>query len=162
MKTLMAIAMALALTTSMSQAQEAFSQPAVSGSGIAKFLTYKQAYKKAQTGDKPLLILVTADWCAPCRQMKATTIPELLSRGALSKYHFAMVDYDKEKEIADELMKGGEVRLPHLVLFEKTKDGKWLRRREKGYQTAQKVEKFAAQANSVRLASSTQENTEKK
>lgn len=163
MKTLLAIAVALAFTTSMTHAQEAASQPKTSNAKTAKFLTYKQAYKKAQTGDKPLLILVSADWCAPCRQMKATTVPELMNSGALKKYHFAMVDYDKENAIANELMKGGEVRLPHLVLFEKTDDGKWLRRRlAKGFQTAQNVEQFAAQASTVRLASSTQESIEKK
>ena len=31
---------------------------------------YKSAYLKAQQGDKPLLVLVTADWCPPCQVMR--------------------------------------------------------------------------------------------
>lgn len=163
MKILTAIALTLALTVSVAHAQQATPQSPSVGQHSAKkaMLTYKQAYAKAQSGDKPLLVLVTADWCPPCRVMKSTTIPELMQKKALSKFHFAMVDFDKESDIANEVIKGGEVRLPQLVMFEKS-DGKWLRRRLKGIQTAQTVESFVAQSNAVRLASSTQEKVEKK
>ena len=41
---------------------------------------YKTAFEKAQSGDKPLLVLVTAQWCPPCQVMKSTTIPQLMSK----------------------------------------------------------------------------------
>ena len=77
MKTLIAIAMVLALATSSAEAQYSQQQFVQSSSIVdvsKKSMTYKQAYAKAQAGDKPLLVMVTADWCPPCRQMKALSL----------------------------------------------------------------------------------------
>ena len=47
---------------------------------------YFTAYEKAQKGDKPMLVLVTAEWCPPCKVMKSTMIPQLMQRNAFSKF----------------------------------------------------------------------------
>ncbi len=163
MKTLMAIAMVLALTTTAAHAQQSQQAAPQSYSYEAavttESLTYKQAYAKAQAGDKPLLVMVTADWCPPCRQMKATTLPQLMNRESFDNFHFAMMDYDKETDLANQLI--GDRGLPQLIMFEKS-NGKWLRRYLKGIQTVQKVESFVAQAGTYRLASKGEEKTEKK
>lgn len=112
---------------------------------------YKTAYERAQKGDRPLLVLVTADWCPPCQRMKTTTIPELLTREAFKDFHYATVDYDREAELAQQLI--GNRGVPQLLMFEK-KEGKWVRRYMTGYKTADTVQAFMAQANNrVRTAS---------
>ncbi len=117
---------------------------------------YKTAYEKAQAGDRPLLVLVTAEWCPPCQRMKNTTIPELLQREAFKGVHYATVDYDLDGELAKQLI--GERGVPQLLMFEK-KEGKWIRRYMTGYKTADVVEAFIAQSESaIRTASAESAN----
>lgn len=167
MKLLLAIIM-VASSTAMLNAQEYFYQypsvthstavttQAIETAAPAKIKktsqpkTYKQAYKDAQNGDKPLLILVTADWCPPCQQMKQTTIPRLMQKDAFKDFHYATVDYDAENRLARQLI--GNRGLPQIIMFEK-QDGEWVRRYLKGIQTTQTVEAFFAQAKSHRTAS---------
>jgi thiol-disulfide isomerase/thioredoxin len=124
-------------------------------------LDYKTAYAKAQQGDKPMLVLVTATWCPPCQSMKATTIPQLLSKDAFKDYHYATVDLDEEAELAQKLI--GNRGVPQLIVFEKV-DGKWQKRYMAGYQTVGNVEKFILSENVVRTAdaTSTEPTVEKK
>ena len=112
---------------------------------------YRTAYESAQAGNRPLLVLVTAEWCPPCQRMKNTTMPELLSRDAFADFHFATVDYDRENDLATQLI--GDRGVPQLLMFEK-QDGKWIRRYITGYKTADTVEAFIAQATTpIRTAS---------
>ncbi len=151
MRLIMAMGLALVLTTSIAHAQQL--QPIPQQTDAKKALTYTQAYKKAQAGDKPLLVMVTADWCPPCRVMKANTLPILLQKKTFENFHFAMLDYDKESEIANQLI--GDRGLPQLIMYEKS-NGKWLRRYingQKGIHSVELVEKFVAEAGTVRLAS---------
>lgn len=111
--------------------------------------SYKEAYRDAQAGDKPLLILVSATWCPPCQVMKQTTIPQLMEKDAFKDFHYATVDLDKEEELARQLI--GNRGLPQLIMFEKN-DDKWVRRYLKGIQTVATVEAFVAQASSYRTA----------
>lgn len=111
---------------------------------------YKTAYEKAQAGDKPLLVLVTAEWCPPCQVMKTTTIPELMAKDAFKDFHFATVDLDRERGLARKLI--GQRGVPQLIMFER-QNGEWVRRYLRGAQTIETVEAFIAQANQVRTAS---------
>ena len=112
-------------------------------------MDYKTAYQKAQEGDKPLLVLVTATWCPPCQSMKLTTIPELLSKDAFKEFHYATVDFDAESELAKKLI--GERGVPQLILFQKV-DGEWNRRYLAGYQTVARVESFILEPDILRTA----------
>ena len=114
---------------------------------------YTTAFDRAQTGDKPLLVLVTATWCPPCQVMKNTTIPQLMQKQAFKDCHWAAVDFDAEHDIAMQLTEGKGV--PQLIMFEK-RDGKWIRRRIAGYKDANTVEAFMAQSQQLRLAQLTQ------
>jgi len=112
---------------------------------------YRTAYENAQAGNRPLLVLVTADWCPPCQRMKNSTLPELMSRDAFADFHFATVDYDRENDLAKQLI--GDRGVPQLLMFEKY-EGKWIRRHITGYKTADTVQAFIAQAGgTLRTAS---------
>lgn len=113
-------------------------------------VNYKTAYERAQAGDKPLLVLITAEWCPPCQVMKSTTIPKLMEKSAFKDFHYTAVDLDKESKLAQQLI--GDRGVPQLIMYEK-RDGKWVRRYLRGYKTAPVVEAFIAQANEVRTAS---------
>ena len=119
---------------------------------------YKTAYKNAQAGDKPLLILVTADWCPPCQVMKSTTIPQLMKKNAFKDFHYATVDYDRESNVAKQLI--GDRGIPQLIMYEK-KEGKWIRRYLSGINSPAKVEAFVARALPVRTAKAKPEKIEK-
>ena len=121
-------------------------------------LTYKQAYAQAATGDKPLLVLVTADWCPPCVRMKQTTIPQLMQKNAFANFHFAAVNYDQESDLADQLI--GDRGLPQLIMFEKDGD-EWVRRYLRGIQNVPTVEAFVAQAGGLRTANVSNNNVDK-
>ena len=114
---------------------------------------YRTAYKKSQEGDKPLLILVTAEWCPPCQVMKKTTIPELLQKNAFKDFNYSTVDLDKEEKLARQLI--GNRGVPQLIMYEK-QDQKWIRRYLTGYQSPQTVEAFVAQAGLLRTADASQ------
>ncbi len=125
---------------------------AATGVAVENPVDYKTAYKKAQQGDKPLLILITAEWCPPCQVMKSTTIPKLMQRQAFKEFHYATVDLDREEKLARQLI--GNRGVPQLIMYEK-RDGEWVRRYLKGIQTPETVEAFVAQAKSLRTASAT-------
>ena len=121
-------------------------------------LTYKQAYAQAAAGDKPLLVLVTADWCPPCVRFKQTTIPQLMQKNAFADFHYAAVNYDQESELADQLI--GDRGLPQLIMFEKDGD-QWVRRYLRGIQNVPTVEAFVAQAGRLRTADASSNNVDK-
>jgi thiol:disulfide interchange protein len=110
---------------------------------------YRTAYHQAQDGEKPLLVLVTADWCPPCQVMKKTTLPQLIERNAFQNFHFSKVDLGKEEKLGRQLM--GTQGIPQLILYEK-QGGTWTRRSLVGIQTPEAVEAFMAPAQRVRLA----------
>jgi len=99
--------------TTTAQAQPgAVSDPfenAVSGIGL------EEAQRKADADDRLLIVFSTADWCGPCRQMKANTwtdphVNQWVQRHALVYY----LDVDEEGPLSDEL----EVRsIPTMIAF---------------------------------------------
>lgn len=113
---------------------------------------YKTAYQRALTGDKPLLVLVTAEWCPPCKTMKNKTIPELMSQNAFQDFHYATVDLGKDEGLARKLI--GTRGVPQLILYEK-KDDRWERRYLRGAQTVETVRAFIQQNQPVRTADAT-------
>ncbi len=132
---------------------------AVSSSCFAQQPTdYRTAYQAAQAGEKPLLVLVTAEWCPPCKVMKKTTIPELMQKQAFRDFHYSTVDLDKDEKLARQLI--GDRGVPQLIMYEKRND-KWIRRYLRGIQTPATVEAFVAQAQMFRTANNTTELIDK-
>ena len=94
--------------------------------------------KTAKTGE-PILILVGAEWCPACVEMKKEVMPEIRKKGILRKVAFANVNLDNEQELAKELTEGGPI--PQMIMYRKTPLG-WLRRVLVGGQNPRTVEKF--------------------
>jgi thiol:disulfide interchange protein len=110
---------------------------------------YRTAYNQAQVGSKPLLVLVTAEWCPPCQVMKKTTLPQLIEKKAFQSCNFSKVDLDKQEVLGRQLM--GNQGIPQLIMFEK-QGNTWTKRSLVGIQTPQAIEAFIAQAGQIRLA----------
>ena len=108
-------------------------------SSKSEALTYTEAYAQSQADDKPLVVLVGAEWCPACVTMKKSTIPQLAQNGIFKNVAFTMVDTDQHSEIAKQVMEGGSI--PQLIMFHKTSDG-WKRERLTGGQSASAILSF--------------------
>lgn len=87
-------------------------------------LSYNDAYEAATKTKKPMLILVSAEWCPACRSMKQTTLPELQKSGKLSGVTFTIVDVDASPRLSSQLMRS--TTIPQLIFFAPLSDG-WKR-----------------------------------
>lgn len=110
---------------------------------------YKTAYQRSQQDERPLLVLVSAEWCPPCRMMKQNTIPAMVDNNKFSNVHFATVDLDRNPVDARNLI--GDRGVPQLVLYEK-QDGVWTVRFLSGYHDIAAVETFLGKPKSIRTA----------
>jgi hypothetical protein len=108
--------------------------------------TYVEAYREMMVSGKPMVILVSTQWCAPCQQMKKHVLPEARKRGVLDQVSFAVVNPDHERDLAHELMDGGLV--PQLVMYRHTPQG-WRRWRLVGGQSVTSIERFIKQGLAV-------------
>jgi thioredoxin-like negative regulator of GroEL len=101
--------------------------------------SYTEARRKTVETGKPLVVMVSTDWCPPCQVMKKSILPRVREGGLLKKVIFAMVNPDRDAKLAEELTGGGPI--PQLVMFRKTADG-WKRQKLVGGQSVENVEKF--------------------
>ena len=106
------------------------------GAGPETYATARQA--TLDTG-KPMVILVGAEWCPACVELKDHVLPKVRRRGLFDKVIFAAVDLDQEKDLGKQLAKGGAI--PQLVLFRHTSDG-WRSKRLVGVQEVAAIEEF--------------------
>jgi thioredoxin-like negative regulator of GroEL len=106
---------------------------------------YSDAQKAALKDGEPLLVLVGANWCPACAQMKSAVVPELVHRGDLKNYHFAQVDVDQQRDLANRLSSAGVI--PQLILYRKTEKG-WRRWEIIGGQSPESVEAFLRNSGS--------------
>jgi thioredoxin-like negative regulator of GroEL len=95
-------------------------------------LDYASAYQESQQTDKPLMVIVSAQWCPACHTLKDTTIRDLEASGQLNEVNVAIVDRDVEPELAGKLMRGQMV--PQIIMFSKSNSGRWERSQLTGYQ----------------------------
>ena len=101
--------------------------------------TYTAAYKVATETGKPLLVMVSTEWCAPCQIMKKKILPRIREWFMFPRVAYCRVNPDDDSELAEQITGGGPI--PQLVLFRKTKDG-WLRQKLIGGQSVESVEEF--------------------
>ena len=93
---------------------------------------YAEAYRKSQVEGKPLMVIVSAQWCPACHTLKDTTIRDLEASGQLTEVNVAVVDRDAEPELAKQLMR--EEKIPQIIVFSKANSGRWERSQLIGYQ----------------------------
>jgi thioredoxin-like negative regulator of GroEL len=145
------LAFCLSMSSAVCLAQESQTAVTVSTPTTKTVHDYATAYRLAQTGDKPLLVLVTAEWCAPCQTLKKSTLPEMLSNGGLSGFHFAMVDVDQDATTAAKLTENRPV--PQFIIFEKN-GANWKKRFSIGFLGTSDLQAFLAPSlpDAVRIA----------
>jgi thioredoxin-like negative regulator of GroEL len=105
--------------------------------------TYSAAREDTVKTGKPMVIMVSTDWCPPCQVMKKTVLPRVRAHGLLRKVAFARVNPDQEAELANQITGGGPI--PQLVMFRKTRRG-WVRKALVGGQSVETVEEFINEA----------------
>ena len=81
---------------------------------------YAKAYETMVSTGQPLVVLVGAEWCPACQQMKNSVIPQVKRQGGLEKVAFAYVNTDADHNLAGKLMQGGSI--PQLIMYRKTAD----------------------------------------
>lgn len=104
--------------------------------------TYAEAREAVSRTGEPMVVMVSTDWCPPCQTMKRSILPRVRERGLLKKVVFAMVNPDRDRELAEQLTGGGPI--PQLVMFRKTADG-WVRKKLIGGQSVETVEEFISE-----------------
>ncbi len=114
-------------------------QASIAVVGAEPFDSYAEAHREAQQTGKPIVVMVGATWCSPCRKMKKTVLPLCEKRGLLRRVAFAVVDLDQQKKLARKVIRSGPV--PQLVMYRRAADG-WKREKLVGGQSVASVEKF--------------------
>jgi len=101
--------------------------------------TYAEARAKTSETGQPLVVLVGADWCPACQQMKNTALPQVARGGALKKVAYAVVNTDHQRDLAHKLMRGNSI--PQLIMYRETPTG-WKRESLVGAQDPAAIEAF--------------------
>ncbi|MBN1909654.1 MAG: thioredoxin family protein [Pirellulales bacterium] len=101
--------------------------------------SYAEARRKTTETGRPMVILVGADWCPACVEMKKNVVPKVRHRGLFGKVAYAFVNLDKNRKLGRELTEGGPI--PQIIMFRKTPEG-WRRRSLVGGQTPEAIEAF--------------------
>ncbi len=77
------------------------------------FAMLDEALTKAKAENKPIVLDLFAEWCAPCRQLERVTFPAPAVKALLERTIFLRIDTDKFPELAQRL---GVEGLPDIRL----------------------------------------------
>ena len=114
-------------------------QCAAAATGGSDGETYTDAHQPPVKTGKPMLVMVSTEWCPACQVMKRRILPQIRERGLLSRVAFANVNPDQEGALSHQLIGNGPI--PELVMYRKTPRG-WIRRVLIGSQSVENVEQF--------------------
>ncbi|TWU20196.1 Thioredoxin [Novipirellula galeiformis] len=106
---------------------------------------YASVYKQSIEENKPLMVIVSADWCPACQVLKNSTLKQMAQTGELNDVCVAVINKDLEPELVQQLTKG-ENLLPQIIMFTKSESGQWNRRRLIGFQPKQPVRSLIRKA----------------
>jgi thioredoxin-like negative regulator of GroEL len=104
--------------------------------------SYTEAHQASMKNGKPMLVMVSTEWCPACQVMKNRILPQIRERGLLKRVAFATVNPDHEGDLSRQLIGGGPI--PQLVMYRKTPRG-WIRRVMVGSQSVENVADFINQ-----------------
>ena len=99
---------------------------------------YAAAYKESVAEQKPLMVVVGADWCPACNVLKQSTIQPMAETGELDAVSVVVINKDNDPQLVKQLTKGDKM-LPQIIMYTKTNEGRWERQRLKGFQPKQPV-----------------------
>lgn len=95
------------------------------------FPTFAEGRAKSIEDRKPLLTIVSAEWCLPCQTLKRDVIKPMEKNGDFEDVVVCILDIDKTDEyITNQVITKRTV--PQLVMYFK-KDGEWKILRVSGY-----------------------------
>ncbi len=80
---------------------------------------------------RPIVAVLTADWCQPCQQLKKKGLPAV--KEELRRARLVVVDVDGSPRLASALARGRNLSLPTVVVFKRESKGKWRRYVRTGY-----------------------------
>jgi thiol:disulfide interchange protein len=100
------------------------------------FSLLDDALAKATAENKPIVLDLNAEWCAPCRKLERLTFPDPKVKALLEQTVFLRIDTDKYPDIAQQLAVEG---LPDIRFV--LPDGKMVRQ----LRSFQDAESFAAE-----------------
>ena len=103
---------------------------------------YTEAYHKTKSTGKSLVVLVGADWCPGCVQMKNRIMPQVEKKGGLNNVEVAYVNSDNDSDLAGKLLSGGMI--PQLIVYKKTARG-WHREQLTGAHSVGETKQFLEQ-----------------
>lgn len=83
---------------------------------LERFSSYSDAYATAERQGRPLLILLSAEWCPACKEFKKRTLDPMYENGELRPFVYYVLDVDREPDVADRL-RGMYRPLPQLKVF---------------------------------------------
>jgi len=104
---------------------------------------YSEAYHVSMEKNRPLLVMVGADWCPACVSMKRGVLARMQRNGKLNGVSFAVVDADRDHRLASSLKRGSSI--PQLILYHKAADG-WRRTQLVGGQSEATIERLIDKA----------------
>lgn len=116
-------------------------QAALVGAGNQD-MSYSKAHQEITETGRPMVVLVGAEWCPACVQMKQSVVPQLQKTEVFKQVSFAEVDIDQERELGQQLTKGGPI--PQLLMYRRTPLG-WRLWRIIGGQDVRRVERFISE-----------------
>ncbi len=97
------------------------------------FAELDEALAKAKAENKPIVLDLFAEWCAPCRQLERVTFPAPAVKALLERTIFLRIDTDKFPDLAQRL---GVEGLPDIRLA--LPDGRIVRQL-RSFQTAESL-----------------------
>jgi thioredoxin-like negative regulator of GroEL len=112
----------------------------------ASSLNYRDAYAEAQDSKRPLMIVIGADWCQACVDLKQSTIPEMQKVGKLDGVVLTYIDLDRDPELARQLLGGPSI--PQVILFSQGEAG-WTRKQLTGRQSSDSLASLVAPAVNI-------------
>jgi thiol:disulfide interchange protein len=82
---------------------------------------WDSAVEQSRASGKPALVLFTADWCPPCKQLKSTTLSDADVQEYLKKNHtLVVVDLsDRAGENSDRARDCNVRSIPTLILYDR-------------------------------------------
>ncbi len=104
--------------------------------------SYADAYRQTTETGRPMVVLVSAEWCGACKTMERDVIPKVRQQPLFRRISFARVDLDRQRTLGRKLTRGGPI--PQLLMFRRTGDG-WRLSRLRGGQNVRTVEAFIDQ-----------------
>ncbi|WP_237607602.1 thioredoxin family protein [Roseimaritima sediminicola] len=108
---------------------------------------YAAAYRTAQQEGKPLMVVVGADWCPACVNLKSQTIASMKQSGELQDVSIAVVDQDDQPELAAQLKRGRTI--PQIIVFSQTPAGGWKRIQLTGFQSETTMQSVLSKAKQL-------------